>query len=852
MAFAIHIIVTKIRIQFESSCDRRCVLRPLNAVRMVAMKMKGRNLLKLGSKMVVGGVLFVSMLLTRVFAEPFVAGFDRFHREATASNLEAGRLLLTELNCTACHTVEKALSPKGGPQLKGVGSRLERDWLAKYLRSPHETKPGGTMPEFLHLVPVEEQTRAVQGLVEYLSTDETEEPKIVASGSNPVAHEFWLKGDAAKGQTKYHQVGCVACHAIDEAVQPPKSGKSDLEKKIAALDLEPEELTELGLSLPKKVRPVPMSDISSKYSLRSLSMFLLAPQLSRPAGRMPNLKLQPHEAADIAAYLFSSKTHSKNTTGIFLRSGKVNASGSDPVVTGRMYFEKLACVNCHEMKKLKPKPAKSLMDLDVKGEVRGCLADDVKGPRFGLDEQQNVALIEAIRSIQSKGLESVRADESTASWAMLQANCYACHERSGRGGVGPDQVAFFENLQQVDIGDEGRLPPPLDMVGKKLQRPWLEKVFEGKGDVRPHFLARMPIFQEPAKSLAKVLADEDTMRLVTKLRSDDGEGVQADLNAGRDLLDAGCIQCHAFRGESLPGTIGVDISDVEKRLNQGWFRAFLLNPAALKKNTRMPSFFPDGKSSQPHILNGSVPHQIESLWKYLNDPSQPLPSKLEQSRSQSFELVPGDKPVVLRTFMEADSAGTNAIAVGFPQQVNFAWDADRLALSEIWIGKFLNAQGTWFDRFAPPAIPLGSTRHPLSRSSYGHLDENQKFQPLDEMILRFVGYLLDAKGTPTFRYFVNEIEVEERLEVVGPNELVREWKFSSSGSNAATSPQVWLSLSDSVSATQTVDVFRTLNRLEIRAPEGAETRLITNGENLRLLWAVPKGAGTYRVSYRWE
>ncbi len=209
------------------------------------------------------------------------------------------------------------MKPKAAPLLVGIGLRLQSDWIAKYLASPSDAKPGGTMPHLMHTVPDAERSEAIESLVAFITAaDEAVEPKITASGSSPVAHEFWLKGDALKGQTRYHQVGCVACHAVDESVKPAKVSRSELEQKIAQLDLDPEELEEMGLAMPKPVRPVPMSDIATKYSRRSLSMFLLAPHLVRPAGRMPSLKLQPHEAADIAAYLMTSRTHStSNSSG---------------------------------------------------------------------------------------------------------------------------------------------------------------------------------------------------------------------------------------------------------------------------------------------------------------------------------------------------------------------------------------------------------------------------------------------------------------------------------------------------------------------------------------------------------
>ncbi len=262
------------------------------------------------------------------------------------------------------------MNPKGGPSLVGVGDRFNKNWIEEYLRSPSSTKNGGTMPHMLHLVPEKDRDVAIQALLAFLSTEPSVEPKIEASGGNPVAHEFWLKGDRTRGRTLYHQIGCVACHAIDETFQVQKGVPSDLERKIASLNLEADELEEMGLVLPKEVRPVPMSQIGSKYSHRSLSMYLIAPHLFRPAGRMPSLKLQPHEAADIATYLIGDSTPSltlKATTRSTLQAGSQESltSNEELVQQGKAYFEKLSCGNCHARSDTKPVMSKPLLDIQI-------------------------------------------------------------------------------------------------------------------------------------------------------------------------------------------------------------------------------------------------------------------------------------------------------------------------------------------------------------------------------------------------------------------------------------------------------------------------------------------------------
>lgn len=714
------------------------------------------------------------------------------------------------------------------------------------------------MPHMMHLVPAKDQRAAIMSLVAYLSAESSKEPTIVASGGSPVAHEFWLKGDIDRGRTLHHQVGCIACHAIDELYQVRKTAPSDLERKLASLNLDHDELEEMGLARPKEVRPVPMSKIVSKYHLRSLSMFLIAPHLVRPAGRMPNFKLQPHEAADLAAYLIDRSAASTERA-----ASTIKASASDMkksfdhdeslVQQGKVLFARLSCANCHASADIKPAMSKPLKNLDVNAR-RGCLADASLGPIFGLSEVQKVAIQATITAIQSENSEAKSATNRKSdnlAFMLLQLNCYACHERGGRGGVGPKQWPFFENVQQIDIGDEGRMPPPLDHIGRKLQRSWIQKVLEGKGDVRPHFRARMPVFADHSQSIAGAFVEVDHAQSSNDTKPMDEQATKPfDLDAGRNLMDSGCVQCHAFRTESLPGAIGIDTADVGNRIQREWFEAFLLNPASLKKNTRMPTFFPDGKSSVPHVLDGNVPLQIESLWGYLNATNAPLPPKLEQSRSQLFELVPKETPIVLRTFMESNSAGTYAIAVGMPEQVHYAFDAHRIRLAEIWKGKFLNAQGTWFDRFAPPAIPLGYERILLPKTGFYSRDLNKQFVPIDNARLRFQGYRINSQKAPVFRYAVDNFSIEDSIHVDTKQGLVRQIKVSNVDSNnIREASSIWLLVSDDVVQVEN-ETASTRSSLKLQVSTGVEQQQIRHGDTSD--WMVLlSDQNLIEVRYRW-
>lgn len=716
-------------------------------------------------------------------AAPFVSGFDRFARHAEIDPQVGGKLLLSELSCTACHQTDQSdLQPKGGPRLTGVGNRLQQQWVQEYLAAPHEVKPGSTMPDVLQHLPAEEKRQTIKALAAFLMAQETEFPTIKATGANPVPYEFWKKGNVKRGQELYHKIGCVACHEPDKTYEPGETKISPTDQMLAQLD--PEDIIEMGLAAKMRpVKSVPHGDLPAKYTRKALTFFLLNPEQTRPAGRMPQLKLKAVEAADIAAYLLrNQKTEPAE-----------NAANNDAalIVEGQKRFVQLQCVNCHAALNLKPKQfAKPLVQLNAKAAT-SCISQSQPGmPAYPLDQQQQASIQQALASLP---LKHKPEPKQRLAFQLLQLNCYACHVRDKQGGVGFNRKPYFETVNHVDLGDEGRIPPTLTGIGFKLQKKWLAKVLSGKGDLRFHMHARMPVF--PKSVVGSLPSEFETADNSQKLQQDKqvfpDHGKLA--SAGRVMLETGCIQCHPIRGESMPGVVGTDLGDVTNRVHPQWFRDFLLNPASLKPRTRMPTFFPDGKSQIKTLLDGNVDQQIASLWSYLKaGEKQPLPEKILAAKSKNYELVPEKKPIILRTFMQ--EAGTHAIAVGFPEKVHVAFDAEQVRPAIFWKGRFLDAQGTWFIRFAPPAIPLGEkpvllpAGAPLALLS----DSNQRWPKFsaNEHAYQFQGYRVDKAGIPTFLYRFSEYEIEDRFAPGKKQSLKRTIKIKGTPSSGALS-KLW-------------------------------------------------------------
>jgi mono/diheme cytochrome c family protein len=642
------------------------------------------------------------------------------------------------------------------------------------------------MPDVLQQLPADERPSAVNALVAFLASQQKPFPELRATGRVPVPHEFWNRGDVEIGQRLYHQVGCVACHEPDKDYDAAGRESSPVDKLIEQLDAE--ELAEMGLAgVARPVHSIPHSDLPAKYTRRALTFFLLDPAATRSAGRMPSLELAPIEAAHIAAYLLRDKeTVEDSTPG----EGASKADSAELVATGRRLFGKLQCEACHAAKGGdEPPPGRPLAGLNVSADTNCIEAKGTGVPYYPLDETQRSSLRSAIVGLRESTKTSPDAQQQL-DFQLLKLNCYGCHERDQRGGVGRRRRAYFETVDHIDLGDEGRLPPPLSGVGRKLKNAWIRKVLAGTGDVRPHLLVRMPLFPAAeVESLPSLLGKVDRPSKETEAEAfQTGGDSKALAEAGRALLDTGCVQCHPTRGDSLEGVVGVDLAGIPGRVHPRWFHDFLLNPAALKPRTRMPTFFPKGKSANQEILGGDVERQIAAVWTYIKEIDQhPLPEKLVKARSQDFELVPQDRPILLRTFM--NEAGRHAIAVGFPAKTHLAFDSEAVRPAIAWRGRFLDAHGTWFVRAAPPAVPLGDDVIPLPPGvPLAVLDDPDQPWPKAtgaEAGYRFLGYRLDRAGVPTFLYRVGGYHVEDRFEPTADGVLKRRLHIERSASGSA-------------------------------------------------------------------
>ncbi len=209
------------------------------------------------------GLMLCSGGVSASFAEVIVGGIASNRLDPELKGL----VLIEELNCAACHAgdVSLAARSKKAPRLADVGSRVNPNYLEAFIRDPHGTKPGTTMPDVLTQLGAEEKRQAATELTHFLSSLKKNDFALQPPDAVAARH----------GKDLFHSRGCAACHS-------PRDEKG----------------TELLLKT-----SVPLGALEKKYSFRSLVDFLRQPHVSRPSGRMPDMRLPGQDIERIAHYL---------------------------------------------------------------------------------------------------------------------------------------------------------------------------------------------------------------------------------------------------------------------------------------------------------------------------------------------------------------------------------------------------------------------------------------------------------------------------------------------------------------------------------------------------------------------
>ena len=507
---------------------------------------------------------------------------------AEGAALREGRQLFAQANCITCHAADGVLAAKGqapaampelnrpAPLLVDVGARFNQQWLAEWIRDPHQFRPGSLMPAVLHGAAAPQQAADIAAFL--------------ASQGGADAGGGEASADAGAGGRLFGNLGCIACHST-----PQSKVGNDFDR-------------------------VPLHHVASKWKPKALTEYLLDPLKYHPASRMPKTPLSEQEAQQLSAYLLS-----------FEKLSLPAAAGGD-LARGAQLFATVGCVQCHAGA---TGTAPALAATVSKGWNAGCVADAPgkrgSAPEFKLGARQR----EALRSFAKAGVRSVEQDSALefAQRAVADLRCVACHQMDAKQSVWSSVTEEANLLGALKGGPTAQNPhgprfttslPSLTWAGEKLQPAWSAKFIAGQQSEkpRPYLFARMPAFPAVAEELAKGLSHWHGFS-----EKPAGFGLPATglADTGAKLVgDQGgfaCTVCHAVG--KAPATApfeapAVNLAWSAERLRLSYYERWLLNPQRVDPETKMPRYSDSNVRTQlKQVLDGDGRRQFDAIREYL-------------------------------------------------------------------------------------------------------------------------------------------------------------------------------------------------------------------------------------------
>ena len=558
-----------------------------------------------------------------------------------APKLNEGRRLAGTFSCFGCHKIKGFESYwETGPGLLHVQSKLQQDWIVRWLQNPKAFRPSTKMPRLFHLSNTSDPDSAdknnalIAGIAHYL-----------IKNSEPVSLENVPgKGDPETGKKLVETLGCLGCHSAGDK---------------QANDHGPE-----LLNLGSKVKP------------EWLYSWLKNPKAYHAGTRMPDLRLSNEEAAHITSYLLQQKDEKFDSLRLPAVKPEVIDQTAMHFLTVTMreeqalealktmneddrleYIGKKAiihqgCFGCHAIKgfdgaakigtELSEHGSKDVEKLDFgfvpiertrqawffqklkdprgfdHGKVKSYF-EKLRMPQFDFTDEQAEALTTFLLSMEKgtvplemqKRLDLKEKNIEAGRFLARQFNCQGCHTLDGETG----------RVRSV-ITEPGDYPPAIDGEGKKVQPQWLYHFLEHPSVIRPWLTYRMPTFgfsEERLTALVQYFSDlaGETPDYKREAVTPESPAHQA---AGPELFKSfQCIKCH--KSDPEPGLassfLAPDLVMSKSRLQPEWVADWLKDPQALQSGTMMPAFFPDGQSPMPNVLGGDAAQQIEAIRDYL-------------------------------------------------------------------------------------------------------------------------------------------------------------------------------------------------------------------------------------------
>lgn len=589
-----------------------------------------------------------------------------------APTFNAGMRMVEKFGCYGCHKFAghfETLSTekKTGPSLTRVASKLNEDWVKKFIWEPKSYRPSSTMPAFWKTHNNSDPESLARGAVEVDAIAHYLFKK--SKPYEPIKLASKFEGDIARGKELTGSVGCLACHAIADFPRTNPTDPNVIGHKDPRVPMFGPELNQMG----------------SKVTQEWLVSWLINPKHYWDNTAMPSMKLSEQEATDIAVYLLDKRNARFEqleapvaADGVrdmvvyqYLQPSMSNEEAKVKLASMSLDDKKLylgeklighyGCYGCHAIEGFENAPkigaeltyqgSKDITKFDfanvklpksradwVYTKIRTPRVWDVgktsdfegktRMPHFGFTHEQATAITAIVLGYENRNVAKEAIFKVDGRWEQIiegqrvlnRHNCMGCHAMEGMGG---EILAHYP-----DDPSEG--PPNLNTEGQKIQTQWLY-AFLLNPDVmiRPWVKARMPNF---------MMTEKESLQYTKYFAAWDRASYPYQISPYRTLSPAekalaqaiieqhACLSCHAARKPGDPVADAAPVfENVKGRLRGPWIPGWLKDPAAIMPGTRMPQLWPpldaeDPKSAHmglPDILGGDAEAQMQLVSDYL-------------------------------------------------------------------------------------------------------------------------------------------------------------------------------------------------------------------------------------------
>lgn len=564
-----------------------------------------------------------------------------------AETQDVGRELISHMGCYGCHTINYPAYTnlrKAGPALTRIAGKTNPGWAYKWIESPRDFHPTTFMPHFFHQentqLPVNRKRQEVEmaAIVSFLWA-KSEKP-VYDNAAVPA-------GDPARGQQLFETVGCAGCHINDA-----KAKRDDFFPVVNRLH---------G---PNLVRT------GSKVSRGWLYNWLKNPKQYFPDTNMPNLRLTDQEAADLTAWLLSSRdqkfenvrlpavdtklrnelvlSYLQNLNTVERSNAMLQAMSEQEknVYLGEQTVAKYGCYGCHDIAgfentkpigtELTQEGSKPVHQFDF-GHVHDVahtrhdwIYNKVRRPRMWDKDKEAVKEYNELLKMPDFG-----ASEREARAVLTNVLGFTRESAiaTRRAGNDPSAAALAEGRKLITrfncqgchlieghghaiksmIQDPAMLPPNLAAQGARVQADWLWSYLHDPSRVsmRPWLKVRMPTFGFTEPQANTVISYFTAREKRQPFSSEPGAPDPRSLAVGGVVFAMfQCAKCHPS-GPVVAATadLAPSLLLAHDRLRHDWVPDWIKDPQKWVPGTRMPSNFPE---TQPGEFMSPVAQAIDA------------------------------------------------------------------------------------------------------------------------------------------------------------------------------------------------------------------------------------------------